>query len=71
MCTENSYPGYNEGLDDFDVTIYQHDNYGLYLNKRGETIDYSILSVNSNNRYTLPGFTTNVVIPFECHTSMP
>jgi hypothetical protein len=62
---------YNEGLDDFDIIVNQHDNYALYLNKTGETIDTSSLFLNNNKRFELPGFFTNTIIPFESHSNMP
>jgi len=38
---------YNEGTTDFDVYVYQYDNYGLWLNKQGDTIDNTALYLNN------------------------
>ncbi len=62
---------FNEGMDDFDCIVNQHDNYGLYLNKTGETIETSSLFLNNNKRFELPGFFTNTIIPYEAHTNNP
>lgn len=62
---------YNEGLAAFDVTVYQHDNFGMYLNKKGEPLSMAKLSLNNNTRFEIPSFFTNVCIPYEVHTKTP
>ena len=62
---------YNEGLADFDVKVYQYDNYGMYLDKSGEPVVSTKLSLNNTIRFDLPSQFTNVITPWETHTNTP
>lgn len=47
---------FNMGLDDFDIVVNQWDNFGRFIDKSGDLIQFSALHIGSVARFKLSGF---------------
>lgn len=60
------------GIEDFDVSVRQWDNYGMNIDKTGNPYSASELKCNGVCRFTGVGEQYfNSLQPFECHNNTP
>jgi len=61
-----------DGLAINDVVLYQHDNYGCYLDGSRNPTSSAILQLNGHDRFSKrDGGYFNYVQPWQCHTNTP
>lgn len=61
-----------DGHEDNDVMLYQHDNYGVYIDGSGNPTEYALLQLNGHERFSRrEGMYFNYVQPYQCHTNGP
>jgi hypothetical protein len=62
----------NQGNEVFDVTLYQWDNYGCYLDGSRNPSKSVLLQLNGHDRFSeRDGAYFNYVQPWQCHTNTP
>lgn len=65
-------PTSSDGHANSDVTLYQHDNYGVFLNGSVNPTKEALLQLNSHDRISKrEGDYFNYVQPWQCHTVTP
>ena len=61
-----------DGDADNDIVLYQHDNYGVYIDGSGNPTEYALLQLNGHERFSRrEGMYFNYVQPYQCHTNGP
>lgn len=61
-----------DGQSNNDVILYQHDNYGVFLNGSKNPTQQVLLQLNSHDRLSKRGGEYfNYVQPYQCHTNTP
>lgn len=62
----------NEGHENYDVIVYQWNNFGKYLDSSSNPINSAVLKLNGHNRFTTQsGEYFNYLQAFETHKSTP
>jgi hypothetical protein len=62
----------NVGDAENDVTVYQWDNYGIFLDKSQNPVSEVMLSLNGHERFSKrDGAYFNYVQPYQCHSNTP
>ena len=67
-----SIPIVSDGHPAYDVSVFQPDNYGIYLDGSGNPTNMALLQLNSHDRFSKrEGTYFNYVQPWQCHTNTP
>jgi len=61
-----------DGHRDYDVCVYQWDNYGVWLDGSGNPTQQALLQLNGHDRFTeREGMYFNYVQPWQCNSNTP
>jgi hypothetical protein len=63
----------NDYVKELDIVVWQHDNYGLWIDKTGNPIDYAKIQLNGHDRIgnSLDGNYFNYVQPYQHFNNTP
>jgi hypothetical protein len=71
-ATNQSVPTSSQGHPSWDVTVFQRDNYGCYLDGSRNPSSSVLLQLNGHDRFSQrDGAYFNYVQPWQCHTNTP
>jgi len=69
--TRNSATG-NRGAAEYDIRVFQYDNYGLQLDRTENPVSTGLLQLNGHDRFNVrDGDYFNYVQPYQCFSNTP